>query len=344
MRRLAAAALLAASLPISAAAQDTPHLRVAFVELPPYAMQSSNEIWLGYAVEAWRIIAEKNGWTYDVTPLDLEAADAALAAGTVDVALPVPATVALVRSAEVTLPLDTANMGLATPRETMILSVLRGLASPVFLQLCVGLSALLLAVGTLVWLVERKRNPKQFSPGVLSGLGDGYWFAAVTLSTIGYGDKAPITVAGRLISMMWMLVGVVVTAGLTASIVTVATGSRTGDGSFRAAPIATVAGSATADYLTAEGREVKTFPTLDAAVAALEAGEVEQVAALAPALREALSRTTIPIPVQDTGSDPVMMTIALRKGSPLLRDLNMAILDFNDSDGSRRLRAQYLSD
>ena len=38
-----------------------------------------------------------------------------------------------------------------------------------------------------------------------------------------------------------------------------------------------------------------------------------------------------------------MMTIALRQGSPLLRDLNVAILDFNASDGSRRLRAQYLT-
>lgn len=343
MRRLAAV-LLAAALPVAAAAQDTPHLRVAFVELPPYAMQSGKDVWLGYAVEAWRIMAEKNGWTYDVTPLDLEAADAALAAGTIDVALPVPATVALVRSADVALPLDTANMGLATTRETMALSMVKAFASPVFLQLCAGLSALLLAVGTLVWLVERKRNPKQFSPKVLPGLGDGYWFAAVTLTTIGYGDKTPITAAGRLIALVWMLVGLVVIAGLTASIVTIATGSRTGDGSFRSAPIATVADSATVDYLTAEGREVKTFPTLDAAVAALDAGEVEQVAALAPALREALSRATIPVPVQDTGSDPVMMTIALRKGSPLLRDLNMAILDFNDSDGSRRLRAQYLSD
>ena len=95
----------------------------------------------------------------------------------------------------------------------MILSVLEDLISPVFLQLCLGLSVLLLIVGALVWLVERKANPKQFSPKVLPGLGDGFWFAGVTLSTIGYGDKAPVTVAGRLISMLWMLVGVVVTAG-----------------------------------------------------------------------------------------------------------------------------------
>ncbi len=343
MRRLAAV-LLAAALPFAAAAQETPHLRVAYIELPPYAMRSADDVWIGYAVEAWRIMAERNGWTYDVTPLDLTAAEAALARGTVDLALPVPATVALARGADLALPLDIAPMGLATARETVILSVLKELISPVFLQLCAGLSILLLVVGALMWLVERRRNPREFSPKVLPGLGDGFWFAGVTLSTIGYGDKTPVTVAGRLIAMLWMLVGVVVTAGLTASIVTIAHIGQTADGTLRAGPVAAVTGSTTAAYLEAEGREVTSFATLDEAVAAFEAGRVDQVAALAPALREALSRTAIPVPVHETGSDPVMMTIALRQGSPLLRDLNMAILEFNASDGSRRLRARYLSE
>jgi polar amino acid transport system substrate-binding protein len=342
MRRLAAA-LLAALLPVAAAAQEDTRLRVAFVDLPPYATHSGNGVWLGYAVEAWRIVAEKNGWTYDVTPLDLAAAEAALARGDIDVALPVPATVALERAATLALPLHTSTMGVAAARETIVLSVLKALLSPVFLKLSAGLSVLLLAVGALVWLVERKRNPGQFAPKVLPGLGDGFWFAGVTLSTIGYGDKTPVTVAGRLIAMLWMLVGVVVTAALTATIVTIAGGSLTDDGTLRSGTIGAVADSATAAYLRADGREVTTFPTLAEAVAALEAGKVDQVAALAPALRDAVAEVAIPLAVQETDRDPVQMTIALRTGSPLIEALNIAILDFNASDGSRRLRAQYLS-
>jgi polar amino acid transport system substrate-binding protein len=212
----------------------------------------------------------------------------------------------------------------------------------VFLRLCAGLSLLLLLVGALIWLVERRRNPRQFSPKVLPGLGDGFWFAGVTLSTIGYGDKTPVTVAGRLIAMLWMLVGVVVTAALTASIVTIASGTLTDDGTLRRGTIGAVADSATAAYLRADGREVTTFPTLAAAVAALEAGRIDQVAALAPALRDAVRDVAIPLTVQETDRDPVQMTIALRSGSPLIEALNLAILDFNASDGSRRLRAEYL--
>jgi ABC-type amino acid transport substrate-binding protein len=341
MRRLAAF-LLAALLPLAAAAQDAPHLRVAFVELPPYAMHGGSDVWLGYAVEAWRIIAEKNGWTYEVTPLDLAAAEAALAAGTIDAALPVPATVALERAAALALPLHTATMGVAAARDTVVLSVIQALLSPVFLRLCAGLALLLLIVGALIWLVERKRNSRQFSRKVLPGLGDGFWFAGVTLSTIGYGDKTPITVAGRLIAMLWMLVGVVVTAALTASIVTIASGTLTDDGTLRGGPIGAVADSATAAYLRADGRDVTTFPTLAEAVAALEAGRIDQVAALTPALRDAVRGVAIPLTVQETDRDPVQMTIALRADSPLLEPLNLAILDFNASDGSRRLRAEYL--
>ena len=342
MRRLAAA-LLAAALPLAASAQGAPHLRVAFIDSPPYAIRDDNGVWLGYAVEAWRIMAERNGWTYDVTPLDLDAARAGLADGSIDVALPVPATAEFERTADLALPLHTATMGVAAARETIVLDVLRALLSPVFLKLCAGISVLLLAVGALVWFVERKHNAKQFSPRVLKGLGDGFWFAGVTLSTIGYGDKTPITFAGRMIAMLWMLAGVVVTAALTATIVTIASGTISDDGTLRTGSIAAVAGSATAAYLEADGREVKTYPTLAEAIAALEAGEVDQVAALAPVLRRAVADVTIPLAVEETDRDPLQTTIALAQGSPLLETLNLSVLDFNASDGSRHLRAQYLN-
>jgi hypothetical protein len=260
------------------------------------------------------------------------------------VVLPVAATPDLARDSALSLPLHTATMAVASERGTIILSVLRNLASPIFLQLCIGLTVLILVVGALVWLVERKRNAKQFSPKVLPGLGDGFWFAGVTLGTIGYGDKTPITFAGRVIALLWMLVGLVVTASLTATIVTLANGGVTTEGRAQEGPIAVKAGSSTATWLEAEGLETRAYPTLADAVAAMLAGETAQVAALAPALRHAIDTEAIPIPIHETDSDPVQIVMVLPAGSPLLRDLNVSILEFNASDSSRRLRAQYLSE
>ena len=38
---------------------------------------------------------------------------------------------------------------------------------------------------------------------------DGLWFSAVTVTTVGYGDKAPITGFGRLIDSFWMIFGLI---------------------------------------------------------------------------------------------------------------------------------------
>ena len=65
------------------------------------------------------------------------------------------------------------------------------------------LLGLLLIAAVLVWLSERRANPEDFSPQPLRGIADGLWWAAVTLTTVGYGDKAPRTRAGRLLGIIW---------------------------------------------------------------------------------------------------------------------------------------------
>lgn len=69
-----------------------------------------------------------------------------------------------------------------------------------------------LLVGTvfahLVWFAERHHNAEQFPPRYLDGIDDSFWWAAATFSTVGYGDKAPITPFGRVLAVAWMVVGV----------------------------------------------------------------------------------------------------------------------------------------
>lgn len=53
-------------------------------------------------------------------------------------------------------------------------------------------------------------------PGIRN-VGDGIWWAWVTMSTVGYGDYVPITVAGRIIASIVILLGLCFFAVLTAN-------------------------------------------------------------------------------------------------------------------------------
>jgi voltage-gated potassium channel len=70
-----------------------------------------------------------------------------------------------------------------------------------------------LASGALMWLIDRKEFPT---------LGRGLWWAAQTVSTVGYGDVVPHATRGRLVAVMVMLSALafltVVTAAITATL------------------------------------------------------------------------------------------------------------------------------
>ena len=61
---------------------------------------------------------------------------------------------------------------------------------------------ILACVGTLLWLAERKDN-EQFPTSPARGIGNGMWCAISTMTTTGYGDIAPVTLAGRIIACGW---------------------------------------------------------------------------------------------------------------------------------------------
>ncbi len=65
---------------------------------------------------------------------------------------------------------------------------------------------LALIFSNLIWCVEKKRNPKDFSPSYFRGLYDSFYFTAVTSLTIGFGDKAPGTGVGKGIVLFWILI------------------------------------------------------------------------------------------------------------------------------------------
>ncbi|MCA8963184.1 MAG: transporter substrate-binding domain-containing protein, partial [Planctomycetes bacterium] len=122
-------------------------------------------------------------------------------------------------------PFHTTGLAIATRAEqsASIGAVLKRLFSMQFLRAIAGLGLLLFVVGVLVWYAERRRNPEEFGGPVLRGIGSGFWWSAVTMTTVGYGDKSPRTFVGRAIALVWMFAAIILISGVTAAITTALT-------------------------------------------------------------------------------------------------------------------------
>ena len=88
----------------------------------------------------------------------------------------------------------------------LFVSVFRSEAQSLLASLIVLIVLLILASG-LVFLVEFAAQPKVFAsiPHTL-------WWGIVTIASVGYGDMAPVTLLGRLLAGIFMLLGIAVFA------------------------------------------------------------------------------------------------------------------------------------
>lgn len=139
-------------------------------------------------------------------------------------------------------------------------------------------------VGTLLWLAERKESPEQFPKGPLKGIGTGMWLAIVTMSTTGYGDKAPVTLLGRIITGAWMVISIIFATSMVAGIASILTLSSLESTTIStieqlsSRQVATISGSTSEDFLNKSKVKVVRANNLIEAVAMLENKEVEAVA------------------------------------------------------------------
>lgn len=81
--------------------------------------------------------------------------------------------------------------------------------------------AILVVAAVLEFLFETAANPGQFN-----SIGDAVWWAIVTIATVGYGDKVPSTVGGRVVAGAVMLSFIVFMPVLSASIASVLVSRR----------------------------------------------------------------------------------------------------------------------
>jgi len=205
-------------------AQSQLPLTIGVSHAPPFAIETKTENgsdWDGIGVHLWREVAEDLGIQYEWQAIEPAQANQQVQNGAVDIAITASATADGEQQLDFTQSYYISSLGIAQSRRQRLLDTVLAILSPRFLWTCFWLSMLLLLVGLVVWLFERNSNEEMFGEKPTAGLWNSFWWAGVTLTTIGYGDIAPISVGGRVIALLWMLVSMGITASLTAAITSV---------------------------------------------------------------------------------------------------------------------------
>lgn len=314
-------------------------LRVGISGNEPFLIRSGDGL-KGITPDIWRLVAEEHGFEADLLPKANTAANlAALERGDLDLAIgPISITPERLSSGaiEFTQPYFFGQVGVLVPlRDGGLWARLRPFFQVAALSSVGVLLLSLFVVANLIWLAERRRNPEHFPPNYVHGVGNGLWFAIVTLTTVGYGDRAPVTRLGRVIAGIWMVITLLavssITAGLasafTVSLARVPGGGMQSAQDLRKRPVAVVSGTTSEKWGRRSGAVLNQQPTLQAAVARLEAGKVDAVIYDSPALRYLISQN----PQLDLKLAPFSLAqetygFAMPTNSPLEMPLDVSLL------------------
>ncbi len=228
-------------------------IRVGVKDSPPFIYVDESGIY-GPIVEFWERIDRELGYHSEyVIYEDVESLLDGVKDGEVDLSVnPITVSASRIKDVDFTQPFFITDTAILERKEGRYWTFIKGLFSWNFLSAILGLGVVILVFGFVVWMVEHRRN-KDFRKGI-KGIGDGFWWSAVTMTTVGYGDKAPKTPLGRSVAFVWMIVAVVGISGLTAGIASSLTRSSIENDvssvrDLRKFRIATLEGTNASEYL-----------------------------------------------------------------------------------------------
>ena len=325
---------------------------VGIFPAPPFAMKDGEGNWEGIAVNLWRHVAQDLGLRFEFREMAIPDLLPGVEQGKLLAALTAVATADRELVMDFSHPYYSSGLAIAVPVRASSGNWFEPLGNVISVgtaKITSVLLGLLLIAATLVWLFERHANPEHFNPRPLRGITDGLWWAAVTLTTVGYGDKAPRTRAGRVIGVIWMFAAVVLIALFTAQVtssltVTSLTGRVRGPADLAHVKVGAIQDSPAQAVLRAKfGVSAAGCPGFREGLEALDRGDIDAFVGAEPVLRYEIANN-FPGRLAVVG-EPFMRVdyvFAFPLGSEMRKQVNRVILSYIETDEWRDLLRQYL--
>ncbi len=321
----------------------------------PYVIQQGAEF-EGIIIDIWQEIAEQQQLDYEWVPqTNYSEAVEAVAQGELDIFVgPISINPERLEIVEFSQPFDEGQIALMVPEYAPSLwSRLKpflGIAALTSVGVLVGS---IFVVGNLIWWVERKHNPEHFPPHYVHGVGNGMWFALVTLTTVGYGDRAPSTPIGRFIAGVWMVLTLLAVSSITAGLASALTVSLSASprqqfesaADLRGSQILATEGGTSAqwaNYYLANVIERETLGMDEAAQSILQ-GQAEGFINHHQFLQYFLNQNPeLPLTVTTFPIATELYGFALPLDSPLTHDINLVIVKMRQEGDIQALKDRWL--
>ncbi len=329
-------------------------LQIGTMHSPPFAMKNTDGSWSGISIDLWKEIAGELKLSYQFQEYSLQGLLSGVTQGNLDVAV---AAITVTEDREsvmdFTHPLHTTGfaIAIAAKDESNIWFTTFGqLFSWQFFKVVLYLFILLFAVGWLMWLLEHKYLAKEDDSHTIRHVSEGFWWAAATMTTVGYGDKTPLTKMGRAFGVVWMFTALIIVASFIAafsSILTVQNISSNIQGlkDLSRMRVATVPGSTSEAFLHHNGISTRTFSRVKGGLNAVAKGDVDAMVYDAPLLKhfvktefeDLIEISPVTFERQDYG-------FALPENSQFREPVNRILLRVVRSDDWKRQLAYYLGE
>ncbi|MBX2874321.1 MAG: transporter substrate-binding domain-containing protein [Saprospiraceae bacterium] len=262
----------------------TDTLTIGYTRAAPFILLEEEDQLKGLSVWLWEKIAEDLQIPYEFKLMGFNDMLEALKDGSIDGSIN-PLTITSDRSKymDFTHSFFVSNSTVAIRKNSSFQKFINYARSILSLNFLSGLFILMIIIGLFglaAWWFERKHNDTQFRKG-LAGLWDGLWWSAVTMTTVGYGDKSPKSTGGKVIALIWMFTALLFISGFTASIASTLTvnqlkWSPQGINDFKDQTVGCINASGTLDYLdTHFFSAVERYSGLAEGLIALKEQEIE---------------------------------------------------------------------
>ena len=282
------AAFISVALPAGAMAEA---LRVGISGAPPFVMSRGDSVQgMGISIQIWEEVARRINKPYVfVQQPNTEANLKALEKGDLDLSVgPISITPDRLANPRIdfTQPFFHGREGLMIPvKSPGLWSRFKPFFGWAALSSVGGLLILLFLVGNLIWLAERRCNTEHFPRQYLHGVGNGMWFALVTLTTVGYGDRSPVSKTGRVIAGVWMVMSLLALSSITAGLASAFTVSLSklepaaiqDRSDLGGKTVSVVAGTTSGTWAKLYGARAREAASLEQAIELLSKGEVAAV-------------------------------------------------------------------